>query len=220
MDPFILVTIKLLIGFLALAIIINVSGKGNLAPSSASDQITNYVLGGIIGGVIYNNSISVYDFIIILGIWCILVLSMKWIKQHSVKAKQLIDGKAMIIINNGKIDIENCERAGLSAHDVAFKLRTNGVYSSKSVKRAIIEQNGQLIIVQAGEENPKFPIITDGQLQEDVLNFIGKDEDWLKRELKKQGVDEYSEVFLGEYIDKTLHITTYEKPETVARKGM
>ena len=145
---------------------------------------------------------------------------MKWIKQHSVKAKQLIDGKAMIIIDNGKIDIENCERAGLSAHDVAFKLRTNGVYSSKSVKRAIIEQNGQLIIVQAGEENPKFPIITDGQLQEDVLNFIGKDEDWLKRELKKQGVDEYSEVFLGEYIDKTLHITTYEKPETVARKGM
>ena len=77
-----------------------------------------------------------------------------------------------------------------------------------------------MIIVQAGEENPKFPIITDGQLQEDVLNFIGKDEDWLKRELKKQGVDEYSEVFLGEYIDKTLHITTYEKPETVARKGM
>lgn len=220
MDPFILVTIKLLIGFLALAIIINVSGKGNLAPSSASDQITNYVLGGIIGGVIYNNSISVYDFIIILSIWCVLVLSMKWIKQHSVKAKQLIDGKAMIIINNGKIDIENCERAGLSAHDVAFKLRTNGVYSSKSVKRAIIEQNGQLIIVQAGEENPKFPIITDGQLQEDVLNFIGKDEDWLKSELKKQGVDEYSEVFLGEYIDKTLHITTYEKPETVARKGL
>ena len=178
------------------------------------------VLGGIIGGVIYNNSISIYDFIIILGIWCILVLSMKWIKQHSVKAKQLIDGKAMIIIDNGKIDIENCERAGLSAHDVAFKLRTNGVYSSKSVKRAIIEQNGQLIIVQAGEENPKFPIITDGQLQEDVLNFIGKDEDWLKSELKKQGVDEYSEVFLGEYIDKTLHITTYEKPETVARKGL
>ena len=98
MDPFILVTIKLLVGFFALVIIINVSGKGNLAPSSASDQITNYVLGGIIGGVIYNNSISIYDFIIILGIWCVLVLSMKWIKQHSVKAKQLIDGKAMIIL--------------------------------------------------------------------------------------------------------------------------
>ena len=54
MNEFILVAIKLLIGFFALTIIINVSGKGNLSPSSASDQVQNYVLGGIIGGVIYN----------------------------------------------------------------------------------------------------------------------------------------------------------------------
>lgn len=63
MDGFILVAIKLLIGFFALTIIINVSGKGNLSPSSASDQVQNYVLGGIIGGVIYNNSIQILDYI-------------------------------------------------------------------------------------------------------------------------------------------------------------
>ena len=53
MHPFLLVTIKLLIGFFAMVTTINLSGKGNLAPSSASDQIVNYVLGGIIGGVIF-----------------------------------------------------------------------------------------------------------------------------------------------------------------------
>ena len=45
MNEFILVAIKLLIGFFALTIIINITGKGNLAPSSASDQVQNYVLG-------------------------------------------------------------------------------------------------------------------------------------------------------------------------------
>ena len=69
MNPFLLVAIKLLIGFFAMVIIINLSGKGNLAPSSASDQVVNYVLGGIIGGVIYNNSIRIYEFIAILCIW-------------------------------------------------------------------------------------------------------------------------------------------------------
>ena len=44
MNPFLLVAIKLLIGFLALITIINISGKGNLAPNSASDQVQNYVL--------------------------------------------------------------------------------------------------------------------------------------------------------------------------------
>ena len=209
MNPFLLVAIKLLIGFLALVLIINITGKGNLAPSSASDQVVNDVLGGIVGGVIYNNSIKIYEFIVILGIWCLLVLGLKWVKNHNVKAKQLIDGKAHIIIDDGKILIENCKKAGLCAHDVAFKLRTNGIFSSDDVKRAIVEQNGQLIIIQSGEENPKFPIITDGQVQYDILSVIGKDEEWLLEELKKRGIEKYSDVFLGEYVNKQLKLTTY-----------
>ena len=209
MNPFLFVAIKLLIGFLAMTLIINITGKGNLAPSSASDQVVNYVLGGIVGGVIYNNSIKIYEFVAILGIWCLLVLGQKWVKNHNVKAKQLIDGKAHIIIDDGKILIENCKKAGLSAHDVAFKLRTNGIFSSDDVKRAIVEQNGQLIIIHSGEENPKFPIITDGQVQHDILSVIGKDEEWLLEELKKREIEKYSDVFLGEYVNKQLKLTTY-----------
>lgn len=210
MNPFLLVAIKLLIGFFAMVIIINISGKGNLAPTSASDQIVNYVLGGIICGVIYNSNVKILDFVGILCIWCALVLALKWVKKHNVKAKQIIDGKALIIIDEGEIDVDNCRKLGLSAHDVAFKLRTNGINSSKDVKRAVIEQNGQLIVIQAGEENPKFPVITDGQVHTDILKMIGKNEDWLIEELKKQGVDKQSKVFLGEYVDNTLILTTYK----------
>lgn len=210
MNPFLLVAIKLLIGFFAMVIIINISGKGNLAPTSASDQIVNYVLGGIIGGVIYNSNVKILDFVGILCIWCALVLALKWVKKHNVKAKQIIDGKALIIIDDGEIDVDNCRKLGLSAHDVAFKLRTNGINSSKNVKRAVIEQNGQLIVIQEGEENPKFPVITDGQVHTDILKMIGKNEDWLLEELKKQGVDKQSKVFLGEYVDNTLILTTYK----------
>lgn len=210
MNPFFLVAIKLLIGFFAMVIIINISGKGNLAPTSASDQIVNYVLGGIIGGVIYNSNVKILDFVGILCIWCALVLALKWVKKHSVKAKQIIDGKALIIIDDGKIDVDNCRKLGLSAHDVAFKLRTNGINSSKDVKRAVIEQNGQLIVIKAGEGNPKFPVITDGQVHTDILKMIGKNEEWLIEELKKQGLDKQSKVFLGEYVDNTLILTTYK----------
>lgn len=209
MNPFLLVAIKLLIGFLALITIINISRKGNLEPNSASDQVQNYVLGGIIGGVIYNNIIKILDFIGILCIWCALVLGLKWLKQHVVKVKQIIDGKALIIIDEGKINIENCRKVGLSAHDVSFKLRTNNVYSIKDVKRAVVEQNGQLIIIHYGEENSKFPLITDGHLQTDILEVIGKDEDWLIEEIKKQGLEKYSDVFLGEYVDGKLILAPY-----------
>ena len=209
MNDFILVAVKLLIGFVALIMVINFTGKGNLAPNSASDQVQNYVLGGIIGGIIYNKDIDILECIAILFIWFILVIVFRIIKERSVKARQIIDGKALIIIDNGKLNVENCKKAGLCAHDVAFKLRTNNIYSTQKVKRAFVEQNGQLIIIQSGEENPRFPIITDGRLQTDILEAMGKNEEWILKEMKKQGFSKYSEIFLGEYVDGKLNFIPY-----------
>ena len=42
---YISIAIKLALGLLSLVMVINFTGKGNLAPSSASDQVQNYVLG-------------------------------------------------------------------------------------------------------------------------------------------------------------------------------
>ena len=52
--------IKFSLGILTLIIQINAFGKSNLAPTTALDQLQNYVLGGIIGGLIYNQSITVF----------------------------------------------------------------------------------------------------------------------------------------------------------------
>ena len=210
MNDFVLVFIKLMIGFLSAIAVINFTGKGNLAPNSASDQIQNYVLGGIVGGVIYNKNIGIFECLLVMLAWFLLVTSFRLFKKHSVRVKQIIDGKALIIINNGKVDVETCKKAGLSAHDVAFKLRAQNVYSVKKVKRAVVEQNGQFIIVLEGEENPKFPIITDGHLQTDTLEVIGKDEDWLKEKMREKGFEEYNQIFLGEYVDGKAIFVSYE----------
>ncbi|MBK5897748.1 DUF421 domain-containing protein [Catonella massiliensis] len=210
MNDFVLVFIKLMIGFLSAIAVINFTGKGNLAPNSASDQIQNYVLGGIVGGVIYNKNIGIFECLLVMLAWFLLVTGFRLLKKHNVRVKQIIDGKALIIINNGKVDIENCKKAGLSAHDVAFKLRAQNVYSVKKVKRAVVEQDGKIIIVLDGEENPKFPIITDGHLQTDILEVIGKDEDWIKEKMREKGFEEYSQIFLGEYVDCKAIFVSYE----------
>ena len=67
MDFIILVAIKLTIGFIALVLFMNLNGRSQLAPTSTEDQIGNYVLGGIIGGVIYSPNISIIQFLIVLS---------------------------------------------------------------------------------------------------------------------------------------------------------
>ena len=203
------IAIKLAMGLISLIIVINITGKGNLAPSSAIDAVQNYVLGGIIGGVIYNSSIGILQYLVILMIWICLVLSMRWLKTNSSFFKVAIDGKPVVVISRGKLDTEACRTAGLTAHEIMFKLRSSEIYSIKTVKQAVLEQNGQLIIVQAGEENPRFPLITDGTIQLQALDSIDKTEEWLMEKLKEQDVENISDVFLAEYENGNLNLVRY-----------
>ena len=203
------IAIKLALGLLSLVFVINVTGKGNLAPNSAVDQIQNFVLGGIIGGVIYNSSITIIQYVTILIIWTILILLLKWLNTNVSFIKQLIDGNPTIIIKNGKLDSEACRSKGLAAAEVALKLRAQGIFQLKDVKRAVIEQNGQLIIVRMGDENPKYPIITDGVVQVEILETIGKSEEWLTEKLKEEGFEEVSNIFIAEYDKGQLNVVTY-----------
>lgn len=206
---YISIAIKLALGLLSLVMVINFTGKGNLAPSSASDQVQNYVLGGIIGGMIYNENIGILQFMIILMIWFCLVLSIRWLKANNTFFKKAIDGEPTLVISRGKLDTEACRKAGLTAHDIMFKLRSNNIYSIKKVKQAVLEQNGQLILVMSGEENPRYPLVTDGTVQVQALDSIDKTEEWLMEKLKEQGVESVSEVFLAEYENGNLNIVLY-----------
>lgn len=204
------ILIKLALGLVSLVFVINMTGKGNLAPNSAIDQIQNYVLGGIIGGVIYNSSITILQYAVILIMWTILVLLLKWLTNNVGFVKQMIDGKPTLLIKNGEIDPEACRSVGLSASDVALKLRSQGIFQLKEVKRAVREQNGQLIVVQNGDENPKFPVITDGVIQFDVLDTLSLTEEWLLDHLNKQGYDNVANIFIAEYDKGQLSVVTYE----------
>ena len=204
------ILIKLALGLVSLVFVINVTGKGNLAPNSAIDQIQNYVLGGIIGGVIYNSSITILQYAVILIMWTILVLSLKWLTNNVGFVKQMIDGKPTLLIKNGEIDPEACRSVGLSASDVALKLRSQGIFQLKEVKRAVQEQNGQLIVVQNGDENPKYPVITDGVIQSDVLDTLSLTEEWLLDHLNKQGYDNVANIFIAEYDKGQLSVVTDE----------
>ena len=203
------IAMKFLLGLLAMVTIINMTGKGNLAPTSAMEQIMNYVLGGIIGGGIYSRDVRIWQFAIVLIIWFVLVYGMRRLKSRSHLLQHLLDGTPTVVIVNGQVDVEACKRAKITAHELTLKLRLHNVFNIRKVKRAVVEQNGQLLLVMAGEENLKYPLLTDGVAQSNVLEAIDKDVKWLREELAKQGYDDLSKLFLVDYLGGQLVVTPY-----------
>ncbi|WP_201307420.1 DUF421 domain-containing protein [Companilactobacillus farciminis] len=201
-------TLKFIIGFLFMVLQINLFGRGNIAPTSAIDQLQNYVLGGIVGGMIYNSSITILQFSLVLLIWTLVVFVAKFLTNHNNLFRKVIQGDPKVIVKNGKIDVNLALKNVLSANDLSFKLRQAGIMDVRNVKRAVFERNGQLTIIMKNEDNLKYPVILDGQIDHDELEAIGKDDDWIENELQKRGL-EASDIYMANYISGQLVVYKY-----------
>ena len=191
--------IKLTIGFIALVVFMNLNGRSQLAPTSTEDQIGNYVLGGIIGGVIYNPSITIVQFLIVLLIWGLLMTTIDFLKNSNKNVKKMIDGQIVYLIKGGKMLTENFAQATLSIPDFYTKLRTKGIFKVSEIEDAFMESNGQLIVIQKNDENYSNLLVSEGKIMEDNLVHIGKNDEWLKEELAKYNVLDINDIFLVEY---------------------
>ena len=212
-----LVLVKLALGLLCLILQINLLGKGNLAPSSATDQVQNYVLGGIIGGVIYNSSISVLQFLVIILIWSLVVIATKILIDTSKTFKKLAACQPELIVRDGEVDIARCAKVGMTAEGLSRSLREQKIASVGDVAAAIMETNGSLTIRVRGDGSKRslLPLVTDGQLVPDGLLLAGKDKAWIKEELKKLGYSSVKQVFLGELVSGHLEVIPYPKATSV-----
>ena len=199
MDFIIPLAIKLTIGFIALVVFMNLNGRSQLAPTSTEDQIGNYVLGGIIGGVIYNPSITIVQFLIVLLIWGLLMTTIDFLKNSNKNVKKMIDGHIVYLIKGGKMLTENFAQATLSIPDFYTKLRTKGIFQISDIEDAFMESNGQLIVIQKNDDRFSNLLISEGKIIEDNLEHIGKNDEWLKEELAKYNVLDINDIFLVEY---------------------
>ena len=210
MNIYLLVGIKFILGILIMILQIHILGKYEFSVNTPLNQIQNYVLGGIIGGVIYNTSISILTFLIFILVWSLVVIIVKLMVNIDF-VKSLVVGTPTTLVKNGKVNVANCAKVGISAEQLMLTIRTEGLDSTEDVKSAIMETNGKLTIIDMKSAAPKFPLISNGILNEDVLEIIGHDKDWVKSKLKERDIESINDVFLGEYVKGRLVVTAYPK---------
>lgn len=94
---------------------------------------------------------------------------------------------------------------------VRIEDRDYRIYEVAKVKSGILEQNGQLVIIENDEANVRFPLINDGQINIDVMELIHHDEQWVFEQIHKAGYGSVDDIYLGEYINGKLTLIPYPK---------
>lgn len=201
--------IRLSIGLFSLIIYMKILGKMQLAPQSILDQIGNYVLGGIIGGIIYNLDLSLVMFFMAIIIWGGFMLIINYIRARSLKAKRKIDGNPVLLMENEKLKTEEFKNIMMSADSLMSRLHQEGIKTLSDIDTIWLEPNGQLTIVKKDDDDIAYVLIEDGQINDIDMRRSKKTKEWLNKEIKKQGVHNISEIFCAEYLNDKLNIYKY-----------
>ena len=72
---------------------------------------------------------------------------------------------------------------------------------------ALTHSSSRSIISKTSSSN--CPSIINGQLDNDILEVVGRDEEWVKSELEKQNLA-VNQVYVGEYLNGQLVTHSYE----------
>ena len=153
--------------------------------------------------------IPIFALVIIQKILAYLVLKIPFFRQF-------FDGKESILINNGVLDLKEMKKQCYNIDDLMPILRLKNIRSLSEVKYLIAEPDGEISIFKYIDEisntndfiknnivtniNNKdiknsvsvdcfgiFPVITSGKLNKDNIKLLNLDEEWIIKEVSKQG---------------------------------
>ncbi|MBB5172956.1 DUF421 domain-containing protein [Texcoconibacillus texcoconensis] len=151
----------------------------------------------------------------------ILIVCLQRIVNHLMiryrKFGRLITFEPTVVVYQGEIIKKSLKKWHYSIDNLLQMLRENGAFHIEEVEVAIIEANGSLSVhkrqshnqtsdIQPSENLISFPVILEGFIYEDVLNYLGVSKAWLRQELLKKGVIRTDDVFVAA-VDQNLQLT-------------
>ena len=191
--------IRTLILYLVVVLILRIMGKRQIGELSPAELVITILISELAAIPMQDNAIPLLHGIIpILTLLAIeLIVSTLTLKSRCMR--KIIVGNASVLIENGTVNQEEMHRLRLNLDELLEELRLCGHQSISTVQIAILEANGKLSVFPTNpEQSGPLPVtlISDGTLISAALTRAEKDRTWIKKQLKKQGLTKYSQVFL------------------------
>ncbi|MGG4665305.1 DUF421 domain-containing protein [Providencia vermicola] len=195
------IILKFIIGFAIVITHMNLSGKTQLSQMTPIDFIGNFVLGGIIGGVIYSDTIPLYQYITILIIGVLLISSLNLLTKKVNFFRNVAIGNPIPIIKKGQFIMENIlkKKNKIDIINISSRIHAQGIHSFQEIYYAQIEPDGQLTIICDEKNMPSVILMKDGVIRTSELESIERDEAWLKQQIESQGIESLDDIFLAEF---------------------
>ena len=183
--------------YILLVLMIRFLGKKEMSKLSVSDLIVFLIISELMTISIGNENVNFLQAALAV---LVIVFMDKLFTLISLKRafyKKMVEGHPTFIVFQGKLNQKKMASLKYSVDDLCHHLREQGIGSLSEVDFAVLETDGQLSVIETKNSEVKAPaaIISDGQINYEILQLMNRDENWLIKKLKEAGIHDYHEVF-------------------------
>ena len=217
------VVLTALLSVASLFIITKIMGHKQVAQLDFFDYVSGITIGSI-GAELATELEEPYNPLIALCVWGCVAILLNLLAHKLPRTRKYINGTPTILMNGGKLYRKNLKKAKLDLSEFLLLCREQGYFDLEEIQTAIFEHNGKLSVLPRSAKRPTTPedlkitvapthigveVIMDGRVMGENLSRMGRDENWLKKQLKSQGHKDAKEIFLGIYRPEEDKLTLY-----------
>jgi uncharacterized membrane protein YcaP (DUF421 family) len=177
------------------------------------DYVVGITIGSIAASLSVDQNIKILNGIVGLLVWGMLPILISYLNLKSYIFRQMTDGHATVVVQNGMILEKNLKKLRLTSDELMMLLREKNAFKLSEVEFAILETNGSLSVMKKSDSQPVTPkllnlpvemehdpriVIMDGKVMEKTLMEMGYNKEWLLGEIKKQGASDFEDVYLAQ----------------------
>ena len=210
LQPYISITLKLVTGMIGILAFLRITGKAQMAQITPLDTVSAFVIGALVGGVLYNPDMSMLHIIFALIVWTGFNMLVRF-AMRSAYMRHLIKGKSDFLVKKGIINFGNFKRNSLEMEQFRMLLRQKGIFSMFDVEDVLFETNGAVTVLPTGKTADSFLIVNNGEFVESGLAGSEKSKEWAMYHIKRNGFSSPSELFCMEWTpNKGIYFVSYE----------
>jgi uncharacterized membrane protein YcaP (DUF421 family) len=160
---FIEILIRTPIMFLAVVIILRLTGKRGIQQLSIFEMVMIITMGSAAGDSMFYDDVGLLHCIAVFGIILIAYRLVILLIARSEKAELLLEGEPIYLLRNGKMCLDEIDNDEMGADEFFGELRGNNVEHLGQLRYVILEDTGKLSLFYYPNEEvkPGLPVLPD-----------------------------------------------------------
>ncbi len=203
--------IRSFITYILLLLVLRLMGKRQIGELQPSELVTTLLLSEVASQPVTDDNIPlVYGLVPVAAILSFEVILSFAITKNK-KFKKIMTGEISVLIDKGKLNMEEMKKNRISLEELASELRQKNIADISRVQYAIMEKNGKLSVIEKAKYQPctlddmniqpeergiAHAFIVDGEICYENITSSGKNEEFLKKELKKRKIKSPEDIVL------------------------